>query len=384
MDTRHRKHPHIKKYNLKGCTFWRVTFQLKGHQVRTQGFASFAEAETYYHGVRSEIRSGTWINSKTNSLSSMDMNELYALYCRRVGQHRSANTIFNGTRNWRNHIGKALGSKKPSAISRRTLALFVDKLRDSGLSDNSIKTVKAEVNNVLNIACEYELIVSVPKWPKLVPRVKKKTIMKPEDVNYLLSGFKNPQYKAMALVQYQLALRCGELLGLRPAAFDLVNRTVMIDRQVNRITRGDKWPNCLSPTKNRISRKLPISAELVEIVRPYVEFRNPEAPLWISDTLGPVRETSYNLALKRAAEAVGFVEKISSHCLRASMLDFLVNHSGLNIHAVAYFGRHSAKVLVSAYSKPDLEQLFAIFGGERAPGAAVTCDLIAIEDEELV
>ena len=382
MEERHRKHPHIKKYSLKGCTFWRVSFQLKGQQVRTQGFASYNEAEDYYHEARKLIRSGAWINAKSNLMAAMDLDELYGHYCRRIGKNRSEATIFNGRNNWVNHISPVLGPRKPQKITRRTLAHFVDHLRDSGLCDNSIKTVKAELANVLNMAHEYDLISSLPKWPKLVARPKKKAILKPEEVNLLISGFKTEQYKVMAFVQYQLALRVGELLGLRPGAFDLDNRTVTIDRQVGRVIRGASWPACLSPTKNRICRTLPITKELADLLRPYVEFRSEDAPLWISTYLQPVSEQSYVVALKKAAKAAGFTVNISSHCLRASMLDYLVNHSGLNIHAVAYFGRHSAKVLVSAYSKPDLDQLFAIFGSKDAPGSAVTCELLAIEDED--
>ena len=383
METRHRKHPHLKTYKHKGATFWRVSYQLQGHQVRKRGFATYEAAELFYFNSRQQIRDGSWIKASVNLMASMTLNELYQHYCRRIGNRRAKATIVNGANSWRLHIGPLLGVKKPKQVGKRTLALWVDALRDKGLTDNSIKAIKAELSNVLKMAFDYDLIQTLPTWPKLVARPKKKEIFSPSEIRQLLDGFNSPQYKLMAYVQYQLALRVNELLGLRPGAFDLDNCKVVIDRQLGRHMKNQPWLERLTPTKNRIVRTLPISRELADALRPYVEGRETNAPLWVSSYLNPVSENAYSTALLRAAERAGITRKISTHCLRASMLDYLVNHSGLNIHAVAYIGRHSAKVLVSRYSKPDLEQLFGLFASETAGAAVLSCKNLALVNDEV-
>jgi len=382
MDTRHRKHPHLKTYKHKGVTWWLVSFQLQGHQVRKRGFATYEAAELFYFSTRQQIRDGSWVTASANLMASMTLNELYVHYCRRIGQKRGKATIVNGSSSWRHHIGPMLGQKKAKQIGKRTLAVWVDALRDKGLSDNSIKTVKAELSNVLKMAFDYDLISSLPVWPRLYARPQKKVMFKPVEIRQLLEGFKNPQYQLMAYVQYQLALRVNELLGLRPGAFNLDACTVVIDRQMGRHMKNLPWLERLTPTKNKIVRTLPISRELADALKPYVSDRQSDAPLWVSTYLNPVSESAYRAALVGAAQRVGITRPISTHCLRASMLDYLVNHSGLNIHAVAYIGRHSAKVLVSRYSQPDLEQLFATLAGKTGGNVALNCTLAALECEK--
>ena len=379
MATKRTKTPHIKGYQYKGGTFYRVTFQLKGHQVRKQGFASLEAAELFYFQARKDIREGTWVKSSVNMLATMKLDDLYERYCEKIGYRRAKATKVNGATSWRCHISPTLGMKTAKQIGKRTLALWVDTLREKGLSDNSIKVVKAELSNVLKMAYDYDLIDALPKFPQLYAKPAMKAMFKPAEVASIIRGFTNSQYQLMAAVQYQLALRIGELLGLTPGDVDLEARTVTISKQMSRHARGLAWADRLTPTKNRIVRALPITAELAEALKPYVQHRENDAPLWISSYLEPVSENAYIDALKGAAKRAGIAETISSHCLRASMLDFLVNHSGLNIHAVAWLGRHSAKVLVSRYSQPDLDQLARVYGRKMARANVLSCKDAALD-----
>jgi len=377
MTERLRKHPHIKPYGKSGVVYFRVTYQLQGHQVRKMDFASFEEAEFFYFESRRMIRDGTWICASANLMSKMNMNSLYERYCSKVGRNRSAATIQNGGLAWRNHIRPLLGNKKASDIGKQTLAVWVDALREKGLTDNTIKTVKAELSNVLKMAFDYDLIKSLPTFPRLNAAPSKKKIFSPSEIQRILAGMKNPQYRLMAYVQYQLALRAGELIGLRVGCIDFESRTILIDKQHDRTKSKLNWFKRLGPTKNRIVRALPVSTELLELLKPYVEGRDKRAPLWISNYLQPVSDSAYKVALTRGFESSELEGKFTSHCLRASMLDFLVNNSGLNIQAVAWLGRHSAKVLVSRYSAPDIEKIFAVVGHKMAPTAVLNCNIPA-------
>ncbi len=344
---------------------------------------SYSEAEDFYSQARSLIRAGQWNRLSVHKMKSWSLGNIYDFYCKTVGHKRSAATIRNGRNSWTVHINPLIGNMKPAEVSRRTLSAWVNQLRKNGQCDNSIKTAKAELSNILKVAVDYELISSVPQFPKLTARPRKKELLTPQEIRLVIDAADSPQLKVMLLVQYQLALRLGELVGLEAGKFDLDAGTVLIDQQVVKSQKIGSWRQRVGPTKNRISRRLPLSAEVIEAVRPYVESRNPTAPMWISRQLTPVSPNCYSEGLKRAVAKTGIEKLITTHCLRASMLDFLVNHSGLNIHAVAYYGRHTAKVLVSRYSQPDLDQIFAVFGSQHPAALDSSCNLVATETKEL-
>ena len=382
MASRRTSHPHIRSYKRGGAIFWKVTFALLGVQVRRQSFSSADAAEEFYHSARKSIREGTWVRASGTQLDSMNLNELYQMYCNKIGNSRSDATIKNGAMVWRTHIRLILGSKKPRAITKRALALWTDSLRDKGLSDNSIKVVRAELSNVLRMACDYELLDTIPAFPKLTPKPKRKELFSPSEIQQILRGFKDNQYRLMALVQYQLGLRINEMLALRHGAIDLDNRTVLIDCQVGRHTKGLNWEDRLKPVKNRIVRALPIGRDLAEALKAHLESRNSGGPLWVSSRGTPVSESSYSRALKLAAIEAGITRPISSHSVRASCLNYLVNDSGLPVSAVAWFGRHEAAVLLARYSRPEKHKVFEYFGTNSAPELATNCEFLAITDKD--
>ena len=59
------------------------------------------------------------------------------------------------------------------------------------------------------------------------------------------------------------------------------------------------------------------------------------------------------------------------------MLDYLVNKTNLGVQAVAYYARHSVKILVSRYSQADVEGLFAFFQRSEPVRLTQSCDLLA-------
>ena len=383
MKTATRKHPHLKRYKTRGIWFWKVSFALMGHQVRKQGFASFQAAEEYYHSVRALIRSGEFGSLSTHEMSGWTMDEMWDLYFRTVGAARRKATRANGSSVWKNHIKGLIGSYKVVDVSRKVLTSFVGKLRDKGLSDNYIHTIKAEVMNVLKFAQDYEVIEFVPPFPNLSKKPKKKEICSPEEVFAIAAAAPTRQWRDMILVQYTLALRIGELLGLTPGKFNLEEGWVMIDAQKTR-SKEERGRFNLGPTKTGISRKLPLSPSLVELLEPYVQNREPQAPLWISDWLTPVSRAGYTKMLAKAVQNSDVQKSISSHCLRASMLDYLVNQTNLSVQAVAYYARHSVKVLVSRYSQTDVEGLFSFFQRSEPVVLKQSCDLLAELDLEVL
>ena len=372
MKTRTRSHSHIKGYRKGGSSWFRVSFQLLGHQVRKQGFHSFEAAEEYYTSVRREIRAGTYQSTHAHEMRDATVDELYVRFCASRGAQRSARTIEIGARNWRLHVGPVLGGLRVREVGRRELSRLVTGLRKKGLSDNSILTIKAELQNVLKMACEYELISHLPVFPKLVARPGMKNRFSPSEIARVIGQVEDPQKQLMIKLQYRLALRVGELLGLTPGKFNLQEGWVLIDQQ-KVDSRG--WE--VGPTKNRISRRLPLSGDLIEELRDYVVARDPSSPLWISIQLCPVSRNAYRKMLSKAAQSANLGRRMTTHSLRASMLNFLVNKTNMSVHSVAYFGRHDASQLLARYSGADIADVFAAFRKAEGTNAALICDPLA-------
>ena len=377
MKTRTSKTPHIRSYKKGGETWYKIGFSLLGVQVRKQGYASYEIAEADYLNIRKLIRAGDWHNQKAHDIRGMSLTELYEVYKGSRGAKRKPATIARASRSWRLHVDPVIGGMKVKDISRRTLTMLVRELRLKGLVDNTIHSIKAEVNNVLSLAVEYEVLTSKPSWPKLKPAPKKRELVSPEEVVSLIAavdqGMLTHQYRTMIRLQYELALRLNELLGLTVGKIDLEARTILIDCQ--------RMPGAgfkLGPTKTNTSTVLPLSPSLCEELRPYVHERLPEVPLWISVRLTPVSKCSYNRAIAAAVKSAGIQKTITSHSLRASCLSYLLNHTSLSVMSVAYLGRHSAQVLLKHYAQADHQLINEFFSSKKSLEEDLNCDVLAI------
>ena len=379
MSSRHTKHPHIKR--MKSKPFWKVSFQLMGVQIRKQGFATYELAEDFYIETRRQIRNGSYFKGSSVFKSSATMKELYEYYCSNQGNKRAVRTQANGLQQWRLHIAPFMGHLRADKVSRRVLAAFVDKLRSKGLVDNSILPAKAEVSNILKLALNYELIDFLPVWPKLSPRPKHKAYFSPEEVLRVVSFLPRAQQKTMALVNYSLMLRINEVMALTPADFNFEDNTVLINKSVVRDLRHLPFSQRIGPTKNRISRVLPITQQLADLVRNHIQTLGPgrddNGPMWISNRGTCLSEAHYQVALRTAGRSAGFKKKMTSHTLRKSMLTYLLNHSGMSVTNVAYLGRHDVKTLLTAYVEPDTEQVFEFYRSKNALNEVLTCDIAA-------
>ena len=377
--TRQSRKQHIRSYQKGGETWFELTFSLMKIQVRKKGFASYDIAEEEYNRIRSKIRAGEWTNFNAHSLQAATLSEFYEVYCDTRGNKRSPSSIENTRRTWTRAVDPILGSIRVRDISRRHLTMFVREQRLLGLTDNTIKTYAAEINNVLMMAVDLEVLKHFPKWPKLQPVPERKAILSPvevmEVINAVDQAVSGEQYKTMILVQYSLGLRLGELLALTPGKFNLEAGTVLIDQQ-KLVGRGFN----VGPTKTKNSVELPLSPTLIEELAPYVEDRDPNVPLWISLQLLPVCRNAYKYALKMAVEKSGTQKKVTSHVLRASCADYLVNKTSLSIMQVSHYMRHSPQVLVSRYAGADTAGLASFFSSKMALTAELNSDMLASND----
>jgi len=376
MKTRSSRKSHIRSYQKAGETWYEITFSLLGNQVRRKGYASYEEAEADYTRIRLKIRAGQWSGFAEHELHNATMSELYEVYCKTRGDKRAPSTVYSGRLLWKRTISPILGSIRVRDITRRHLSMFVRECRLAGLTDNTIKSYIAEVSNVLVMAVEFEVLSDNPKWPKLHPKPERKAILSPSEVKSIIDAVDHdvsaPQYKTMISVQYQLALRLGELLALTPGKFNLDAGTVVIEQQ--KLVGTDFR---VGPTKTKTSVVLPLSPALVEELRPYVEDRDSNAPLWISLQLKPVCRNAYVYALKAAAKNAGIQKKITSHVLRSSCADYLVNKTSLSILQVSHYLRHDPVVLVTRYAGADTDGLMEFFNSKNAHTDALNCTSVA-------
>jgi hypothetical protein len=81
-----------------------------------------------------------------------------------------------------------------------------------------------------------------------------------------------------------------------------------------------------------------------------------------------------------AVEKSGTQKKVTSHVLRASCADYLVNKTSLSIMQVSHYMRHSPQVLVSRYAGADTAGLASFFSSKMALTAELNSDMLASND----
>ncbi len=126
---------------------------------------------------------------------------------------------------------------------------------------------------------------------------------------------RNPLFSSMALTQFCLSLRVGELAGLFWEAFDLIAKTVRIERTVvwDQVT----WqPRIKERPKNGKVRVLVLPDILVEELTRLKSQRDPDVPLVFHNRGRPFDRQTIAKAYNRALERLGITHVRGTHMLR--------------------------------------------------------------------
>lgn len=154
---------------------------------------------------------------------------------------------------------------------------------------------------------------------------------------------REPQYHFVALVQYYIAGRIGEALGLMPKAISLEKGEIRIERAVNWHIRN--WePYIKEHPKNKKTRIVPIPFELAVVLKDLMHEKGADELLFQQPDGSPLNRKTVSTVFNRALKRLGITHVSGTHFIRKTTGTHAKMLTG-DIDAVSrYLGHSSTRV----------------------------------------
>lgn len=209
---------------------WYFTINYKENgkykKMLRRGFKTKKEAEAAMIEAQNAMNKGTYVEpSKT----------LYVDFMKSWLQDKKTtvkkNTLENYSYLVNSFIVPHMGQTELSKITPREIQSLYNDLKESNkLSDENIRKIHTIINDSLNKAFRWEMIVRNPASLVEAPKVSKKEVevWNEDEIQRFLSAARDTRYYAAFLLALTTGMRQGEILGLRWKDIDEENRTISI------------------------------------------------------------------------------------------------------------------------------------------------------------
>lgn len=215
-----------------------------------------------YEEAEEKLIIGREIESRFLSERCVTVNRAYSEWLGSVANRVKPSTYANYKLKFEKHILPAFGDKLCSELTSNVFNSFIDKKLADGLSASYVKDIIIVLKTMLKFAQdEFNFKLSLKNIS--LPRTEKKsaktisadgqsTLVKYLESNMSLTSFG-------VLISLLMGIRIGELCGLKWSDVDLKNKTLYIERTVQRIAiaNGDhKTSVIISSPKSSASRRV--------------------------------------------------------------------------------------------------------------------------------
>ena len=168
----------------------------------------------------------------------------------------------------RQHINPAIGKVKLSKLtSAHVQSLYAAKLRD-GLKPSSVRYIHAVLHRALEQAVRFNLIPTNPASKVDPPKIRQDEItpLDSQQARVFLDATNGDRFACLYTVSLTCGLRMGESLGLKWSDISLEDKTLRVNRQLQRMRREDGKPGKLefSEPKNASRRTIDLPQRAVE------------------------------------------------------------------------------------------------------------------------
>ena len=168
------------------------------------------------------------------------------------------------------HIGPTMGDLPLDAITKETVAGWINFQAEDGDAAKSIKNRHGFLAGMFQSAVDDELITRSPCAKSRLPssETREMVFLSADEFTTLLA-YIPPKYQPLVLLLATTGLRWGEATALRPVDFDLEARTLRVSRAwKSSMAKG--W--YISAPKTRSSKRtLALPADLIPAIRHLVE-----------------------------------------------------------------------------------------------------------------
>jgi integrase len=233
------------------------------------------------------------------------------------------------------HIIRPLGEMAVGEITPLSIAVWIDGLRDNGLSETTIYLVFSHLSGILDFAVEEDIIPRNPCRGRAVREAKPKKTRRPAAFVSVTGAQSNAirshlpeRYRATVDLGRGLGLRQGEIFGFSPDDIDWKTKTIHIQRQI----ACDRGRMVLAPPKcsdvyGIRDRWIPAADEvLFRLIAHATEFPPVSVTLPWASRHGeprtvllmfatpdhqPINKSDFNPLWKSALEAAGIIRAIN-------------------------------------------------------------------------
>jgi integrase/recombinase XerD len=241
---------------------------------------------------------------------------------RRNYSHRTAKTYVRIVRDFAEYFHQPPDKLGPEQIRQYQAHLFQAKKLAPATVSQYVSALRFLFVKTLrrHFLAEY---IPFPKSRKRLP-----TVLSPEEVTRLIDAACNLYHRTLLMTLYSTAARRAELCRLKVQ--DIDSQRMMI-----RINQG----------KGGRDREVPLSPKLLEILRVYFRWMQPQTFLFPGTVKGvradvPITPNVVWLACRQAAQRAGITKRLSPHSLRHSCASHLLE-AGADLRTLQVVLGHS-------------------------------------------
>lgn len=275
--------------------------------------------------VEAELQRGTYVDPRAGQTTFREFAQGWraSLHQRRSSDERLEQILHT-------HVYPLIGDMRIGAIRRREIQAMVAALAvkpigghrgadnpRSALAPSYVENIYRIVAGIFRAAVLDQIIPVSPCLKIKLPEAGKAQIVIPtpgqvEQVAERIS----PRYRALVLTAAGTGLRSGELRGLDLARCRLLERVVVVDRQLHTPDRG---PHYYGPPKSAAGyRRVPLSPSYAEVIAEHLERYGPgaEGLVFTGRSARPIHRRSVAMALGPILDELGFPPRAGLHVFR--------------------------------------------------------------------
>ena len=335
-----------------GATRYRAAIHDINGKRRTKNFKKKAEAEDWIAEQRRarELGENTYATNPKMTVGEFMTGWVESKY--RDDQSNTRRFYRNAIKN---HITPALGNIKASSLTTKSIESLLRDMAARQLGAGTIKGVKASLSAAFNDAVRLGDLTRNPmkniKMPDIQSKPTKPLPRKDWEKIYL-EATKDPYMHARIEVAGMLALRPGEVLGLKWADLNAQECTLCVARQVQRI-KGKGL--VVKAVKQKKERTLLISDTTIQILLTHRRYQALQKAAWTEDmdlmfpnSLGkPQDEKADRNEFKRLLRAVG-VPNYELYQLRKTAITAMASQTDLKT-LMEFTGHTQVSTVLGSY-----------------------------------